>query len=713
MTNTLAGLAQAAPTLLQESPVPLPVDVLVVLALVAAALVLFVLQPVSIDATAIGLMVALILLEPWTGVTPEEGVAGFSNPATLTVLAMFVLSEGVRQTGVIQILTRRMESFAGESESKQLLATVGLSGPAAGFVNNTPIVAVLIPAVTNLARKTGTSPSKLLIPLSFASMMGGTLTVIGTSTNLLASDIWGQIGGPSAEPFALFEFTQLGVIVLAVGIVYLLTVGRYLTPARIPAEGSATDQFGMADYLTDVVVHEDSDLVGSQVREVRNGELDLDVFQIARNGRTIVHHLQRERIRAGDVLSVRASQETLEQVIEDQHLVLLPELLKAEADEDTPVPEGFEGVSHAWSPRAPRDSTTEDASADDEAVGKAEDEVVTADERAATEADTATEAEGENEEEAGDAEENEEEAETGEENEEGEEEAESEDADAETSLTEIVLLPGAWRGRRNGVAGFERQYDVTILAIRRGNEVIRQRLRDVTLQAGDVLLVQTTEDVLDRLRTNANVVVSSDGRWEEFDRTRIPIALGIVAGVVGLAALELLPIMVSALTGMVAMLFTGILRPADAYEAVDWDVIFLLAGVIPLGVAFESSGTADLLATGIVGASAILPPLAMLAAFYLGTAVITEILSNNASVVLMLPIAVEAASQLGVNAFAFVLAVTFAASTPLLSPVGYQTNLMVYGPGGYKFTDFARVGAPLQLILTVVTTLGIDYFWGL
>ena len=649
-------LAPLAP--LQQFPVQLPVsvDVLVVLAVVVVALVLFIFQPVSIDTTAIALMVVLILLGPWTGVSPEEGVSGFSNPATLTVLAMFILSEGVRQTGVIQILTLKMESFAGDSEFRQLLATVGLAGPSAGFVNNTPIVAVLIPAVTNLARKTGTSPSKLLIPLSFAAMLGGMLTVIGTSTNLLASQIWAQVGGPTAEPFSLFEFTQLGAVVLAVGILYLLTVGRYLTPARIAAEGTPTDQFGMADYLTDVVVHENSDLVGSQVREVRHGDLDLDVFEIVRNGRSIVRGLSSERIRAGDVLSVRASQETLEQVIGDEHLDFLPELLDAAADGDEPLPEGFVPEHHAWNRPS---ATPNPAPNDDESTEKAE------------------------------------------------------EVEDEVSLTEIVLLPGTWLNRRNGVVGFERNYDVTVLAVRRGNEVIRQRLRDVRLQGGDVLLVQTSEDVLDRLRDDSNIVVSSDRRWEDFDRTRIPIALGIVAAVVGLAALEYLPIMVSALAGVVAMLFSGILRPADAYEAVDWDVIFLLAGVIPLGIAFEASGTADLIASGIATEGTVLPPLVMLAVFYLGTAIITEMMSNNASIVLMLPIAVEVAGQLGVNAFAFALAVTFAASTPLLSPVGYQTNLMVYGPGGYKFTDFARVGAPLQLILTVVTTAGIAFFWGL
>jgi di/tricarboxylate transporter len=341
----------------------------VVLAVLVVALVLFIFQPVSIDTTAIALMVVLTPLGPWTGVSPEEGVSGFSNPATLTVLSMFVLSEGVRRTGVIQILTRKMESFAGDSEFRQLLATVGLAGQSAGFVNNTPIVAVLIPAVTSLARKTGTSPSKLLIPLSFAAMLGGMLTVIGTSTNLLASQLWAQVGGPTAEPFSLFEFTQLGAVVLAVGTLYLLTVGRYLTTARIAAEGTPTDQFGMADYLTDVVVHENSDLVGSQVRAVRRGDLDLDVFEIVRDGRSIVRGLSGERIRAGDVRSVRASQETLEQVIGDEHLDFLPELLDTAADGDEPLPEGFSPALHAWNRPS---ATPNPATNDDESTGTME-----------------------------------------------------------------------------------------------------------------------------------------------------------------------------------------------------------------------------------------------------------------------------------------------------------------------------------------------------
>src|SRR6056297_797920 len=335
---------------LQLLPVQLPVslDVAVVLAIIGVVFVLFFTQPVPIDATAVGLVVALVLLGEWTGVSPEQGVSGFSNPATLTVLAMFVLSEGVRRTGVIQILTRKLIAFAGDDEFRQLFATVTLSGPPGGVVSNVSVVAVLIPAIMNLARQTKTSPSKLLIPLSFASMLGGMLTVVGTITNLLASEVWVQVGAPGAEPFALLEFTQLGAIVLLVGIVYLLTVGRYLTPARIKPAESPTDAFGMTDYLTDVVVMEDSPLVGSRVGELSERDLDLDVFQIVRGNRTLARGLGSERIETGDVLSVRADQETLQEVIEQDHLQLLPEVMEAATEDDAPLPPGFSPRRHGW-----------------------------------------------------------------------------------------------------------------------------------------------------------------------------------------------------------------------------------------------------------------------------------------------------------------------------------------------------------------------------
>jgi di/tricarboxylate transporter len=629
---------------------PITTDMLVVFAVIAVALVLFIAQPIPIDTTAIAVLVVLILLEPWTGVTPAEGVSGFANPATITVLAMFILSEGVRKTGAVQLLTRRVSAYTGTSETKQLLAVVGLAGPPAGFVNNTPVVAILIPAVNELAKKANTSPSKLLMPLSFAAMMGGTLTLIGTSTNLLASDIWARQGVPGAEPFGMFEFTQLGIVVLAVGTLYLLTVGRYLTPARIEPGGDPTEEFGMSGYLTEVVVRDESPLVDMPVRDIPDEHaIEMDVLQIVRDGRSITETLPTERVQADDVLAIRADQDALKEVLEEEHLDLLPEVI-----------EEFDDAESARIDRAVATDLGVDRDVSDDGP--------------AVDADA---------------------------------------SEQEVTMTEVVLLPGSWlSGRSVRISDFERRYDVTVLALRHGEELIRRRMSEARLRPGDALLLQTTETALERLHTDRRLVISGERQWESFDRGKIPVALGIVAGVVGLAALDLVPIMVSALAGMVAMIFTGCLRPADAYDAVSWDVIFLLAGVIPLGIAMQNSGAADFLGEAIVAGGGGLPPLLLLGVFYLFTALLTNLISNNASVVLMIPIAIDAAVTLDANPFAFVLAVTFAASTAFMTPIGYQTNLMVYAPGGYRFADFARVGLPLQLLLTIVTPLGIAFFWG-
>ncbi|MFW6436776.1 MAG: SLC13 family permease [Halococcoides sp.] len=625
-------------------------EMAVVFALIAITLVLFVVQPIPIDTTAIALMVALIALEPWTGVTPADGVSGFANSATVTVLAMFIISEGVRRTGAVQLLTQRIGAYTGTSELKQLIAIVGLAGPPAGFVNNTPIVAILIPAVKELSERAGTSPSKLLMPLSFAAMMGGTLTLIGTSTNLLASDVWAR-QGPGGEPFSMFEFTLLGVIVLVVGVLYLLTIGRYLTPARIPG-GDPGEEFEMTDYLTDVVVRESSPLIGRTVREIRRDDaFEIDIFQIVRDGRTIAHDLSTRRIRAGDILAIRTGEETIRQVLDADALDLLAEVI----DDLDEAPERIKAA----------------------VIGDVGEDMGSSDALPAGPADEPT-------------------------------------PDEDALLTEIVLLPGSWlSGREVRISDIQRTHDVSVLAVRRGSEVIRQRMRTLRLQGGDSLLVQCAPETVADLQADRHMVVAGRQRWEIFEFEKIPIALAIVAGVVGLAALNVTSIMVSALAGIVAMIVTGCLRPADAYDAVSWDVIFLLAGVIPLGIAMERSGAAQYLGDLIVASSGLLGPIALLGVFYLFTALLTNLVSNNASVVLMIPVAIQAAVELGHEAFPFVLAVTFAASTAFLTPVGYQTNLMVYGPGGYRFSDFVRVGLPLQLLLTVVTPLGIALLWSI
>jgi di/tricarboxylate transporter len=252
-----------------------------------------------------------------------------------------------------------------------------------------------------------------------------------------------------------------------------------------------------------------------------------------------------------------------------------------------------------------------------------------------------------------------------------------------------------------------------VLAFRSRGELIRERLDRIRIRVGDTLLVQAAADSIDRLSRNRDFIVGHEPERPSYRTNKIPHAVAIIAGVVALPAMGMVPIVVSALAGVAAMVVTGVLKPTEIYDSVDWNVIFLLAGVIPLGIALEQTGAAALIGQAVAASADVLPALGVLWVFYVVTALVTNVISNNASVVLMIPVAIEASNQLGANAFAFVLAVTFAASTAFMTPVGYQTNLFVYGPGGYKFADYFRVGAPLQFLLSLVTVGGIAVFWGL
>ncbi|NHX39768.1 MULTISPECIES: SLC13 family permease [Haloarcula] len=620
---------------------------LFVFAVIVAALVLFATEALPVDVTAIAVMVALMLAEPATtlaadagliaepvyvlhqagdGISPlDRGLSGFASTATITVLAMFILSDGVQRTGIVQILGAKIASLTGDSETKQLSATVGLVAPISGFINNTAAVAILLPMVTDIAHKGKLSPSKLLLPLSYASMFGGMLTLIGTSTNILASQLSAEL---IDQPFSMFEFTQLGIIVTVIGTVYLLTVGRYLVPSRIPVEEDLTEEFEMGEYLTEVVVREDSPLIGQTVDEaLRVSAFDVDIVQLVREKRTFLEPLGQKSIRAGDVFAVRTDRDTLVDLLDVEGLDIIP-----------------------------------DVEVDD---------------------------------------------------------AELETANERKNLVEVVVAPGSSLiGETLVSTNFRQRYDATVLALRHGQELYRQRMDHVTLRIGDTLLVQATPESIDRLNRNNDFIVAQEVARPDFRRSKIPVAIGIVAAVVGVAALTPVHIVISALGGALAMVLTGCLRPPELYDAVQWDVIFLLAGVIPLGTALQETGGADLLAElFVMGAGSVLTAggglAVVLGLMYLVTALLTNIISNNASVVLMIPVAIETAQQLNANAFAFVLAVTFAASTAFMTPVGYQTNLLVYGPGGYRFTDYLKVGAPLQAVFAVATTLGIAYFWGL
>ncbi len=599
-------------------------DMLVVFGVIAVTVILFVTETLPSDTTAIAVIVGLVILEPWTHVAPRDAISGFANPATLTIVAMYILSGGIEQTGVVQRLGRSIASVTGTDRRRILGATVGITGPLAGVINNTPVVAVFIPMITDLADRSRLSPSKLLIPLSFASMLGGTLTLIGTSTNLLASDISARL---LDHPFSMFEFTHLGIVVMIVGFIYLMTVGQWLLPERVrPLD--LTERFNMDGYLWRAYVRESSPLVGSTIEEAFvDGDLDLDILQIVRGNEVFVAPGSDQGIQHRDRVTLRGDAETVEAFCDHLDLRLLPRATVTEAELDRPDGRGL--------------------------------------------------------------------------------------------LVETVVRPdSSLIGDSIAEAALRERYRATVLAVRRGSETLHAGLADVELQEGDGILLHATGRTIDSLRDRGELVVmettgpvEGDTMEPLFDRETV-IALTIMLGVIAVAAVGWLPIVISALAGVVAMIITGVIHPGEAYDAVHWNVIFLLAGVIPLGIALQRSGGAEFLGGLLVQSATFLPAIAVLGLFYVVTGLLANVITPIASVVLMLPIAVDAASRLGANGFAFVLAVTFAASSAFMTPIGYQTNLMVYSPGGYRFTDYMRVGGPLQLLLAVVVTLGIAAFWG-
>jgi di/tricarboxylate transporter len=587
-------------------------EIVLVLAILAGAVACFATERLPVD------LVALLVLSALLGsgiLTPEQAVSGFSNTATVTVAAMFVLSAGLVRTGVVSLLGKRLTAVGRLGLRPTLIALMALIGVVSAFINNTAALAIFLPIVLGMARDTGISPSKLLIPLSFASMFGGVCTLIGTSTNILVSSIAAQHGLP---PIGMFELSPLGLVLFAVGALYLLTAGVRLIPDR-RAGADLTQSYGMGDYLTEILVLPESPAVGRPLREsplVR--DLDLDVLEIQRGGRLLPAPGAETVLAADDLLRVRCDVQKIRQA-EKQEGIVLKSGLK-------------------W-----RDDDLRSS---------------------------------------------------------------------EAALLEAVIVPGsALEGKTLKEAGFRQIYGGTALAIRHRGEVMRERLGLTRLQSGDVLLVEVRLDRVEALKRNPDFVVISEIGLDEPRRGKLLLALAIVAGAVALAALDVLPILGSAILGSVLMVLTRCITLDEAYQAIEWRVVFLLGGILPLGVALQTTGAARLLSSLLVDTIGAWGPLALLSAIYLLTSLLTEAMSNNAAAALLAPIAISAASALGVDPRPFLIAVTFAASSSFMTPVGYQTNTLIYGPGHYRFGDFLRVGTPLNLLFWLIATLLIPYFW--
>lgn len=589
-------------------------EIFLVFAVVFGALVLFVLEAYTVDFVAFGVMALLIALGL---VTPQDGISGFSNPATITVMAMFILSAGLYRTGAVDWLTEKLLRLGGNSEVSQVLLIAVVVGPISAFLNNTAAVAILIPFVVKLAREHGRSPSKLLIPLSYISQLAGVITLIGTSTNILASSLSEDLGYGA---LGMFEFAHLGLIVFGAGLLYLISVGLKLLPEReVPLE--ITERFHLKQFLSEVIILPGSSFAGQTLAALElNARFNVEVLEIIRAKQHLRAPLAERSLAVGDSLLIRTNAQNLLKLQSLKDIALQPE----------------------------KDASLEDVRGED------------------------------------------------------------------MELAEVIIAPGSMLvGSTLQEVNFRNRYGATVLAMNQHGEVVGQRLHEAVLALGDSLLLKAPRGVLSSLKTDPNFILTDDMRQETRRTHKIPIAVLIIVGVVLLAAFGVQSILVSALEGSVLMVLTGCLRIRELHQSIRWDVLFLLAGIIPLGIAMENSGAAQLIAQGVVNVSQGWPGPLVLGLFYFVVMILTGLISNNATVVLMVPIAAAVASNLGLNPKAFIIAVMFAASTSFYTPVGYQTNAMIMGPGGYKFFDFIRIGAPLNLVILVVTVLTIVGLWGL
>lgn len=583
-------------------------EIAVVLGLALVAIVLFATEKLRIDAIALLVLGSLAVLGL---VTPEQAVAGFSNPATITVAAMFVLAAGLQNSGALSgigdLLGRARSPF------QFLLVLFLILAAIAPFVNNTAVVAVFIPIVMTATARIGMSPSKALIPLSYVSQMAGVCTLVGTSTNLLVNAIAREQGHPG---FTMFEFTSLGLICMGVGCLYLLTVGRWLLPdAR---GGELVEQYELGKYITELRVMPDSSLIGQSVGDAKLGEeYGVFVLELLR-GDAKVWGPREQQIEAGDVLLARGDWTKLDELRKEAGLEVDPQFKLEQRS--------FEEV--------------------------------------------------------------------------------------EQVLTEVMIAPRSRiSGRTLASLGAGWHRNATVLGIHRRGQVLRDKLKEVRLRVGDILLVLTPAAEAADLRGDGNLIVLSEREAEKEMGWRAPFALGTMALVILVSALGWVPISITSLIGAVAMTLAGCLKADDVYDAVDWRIIILMAGLLPLGMAMSETGAAQFLVENTVGLVREQGPLIVLAAVYLMALLLTEFMSNAAAAVLLTPIGISTARMMEVDATPFLIAVTFAASTSFATPVGYQTNTMVYGAGGYRFADFIKVGLPLNLIFWVLGIVFIPMFW--
>ncbi len=600
-------------------------DLAIVLFLMLATFAAMVWERVSVDVAALCGMGVLIL----TGVLePKEAFSVFSNDAVITVASMFVLSAALIRTGALESATRLLDRLGGGgSERRLLLVVLPVVALLSAFVNNTPIVVMFMPILIALAAKNQLNQSALLLPLSYASILGGLCTLIGTSTTILVSSTAQRLGQP---PIRMFEVAPMGLCVLVAGFGFLFLFGRRLLPARVSLTEKALTN--PRHYLSELIVTEESRWIDQPLQSTPlAADSDLNILDVRRRGGTVAVPLGEIQLKAGDVLRVTGP---LERLVEVQTLPGLH--LKAEHR----YAQSILGQGEAAGRKSPAPS---------EAL----------------------------------------------------------------RIVECVVSPSSpLAGRSVRDLDFRRRYGVLVIALhRRGGDVMERDFSRLPLEPGDTLLLEGEEQAISRLEADDDFLVLNRVTQVSPRRSKRLIALTLAVSVVVLATVGVLPIAALALIAAVLCVLFRCLDSHEAYEAIEWRVVMLIFGMLSLGLALEKTGGARLAAEGLIHLFEGASPWVLLSMILLFSSTLTEFLSNNAVAVLLTPVAVSVAEHLGLDARPFLMAVVLGASASFATPIGYQTNTLVYGAGGYRFGDFLRVGLPMNLLVWVLGSLLIPLIW--
>ena len=593
------------------------IDIIIVLFIILLAFILFVSEALPIDVVALTVLSMLLI----TGqLTPSEGISGFSNPAVITIAILFVLSHALQKTGVLEYLVIKINQLVSRSLVIGLAVYLVCIALASALVNNTAIVAIFMPVTIRMAEKYHISPSKVLMPLSYAAILGGTLTLIGTSTNLLVNSIFVNSG--PYTPLGMFEFSRYGIFLLVVGLTYVVVIAYRILPSRT-VTSSLTKSYHMGGYLTELKIGDDSPLVGGTTLDRQISQnYDVTILGIQRNKKVLSTNLRETPLEAGDILLVRGSVENFFSMKEVEQVYML-------TDE------------------------------------KLNQEELTKEENLLVEC-------------------------------------------LVTNQSDLV-------GKSLMETNFRRRFGSFVLAIRREGDILRKKIAHVILRAFDTLLVYGSREKIREMRDSGEFIVLTELERSLRKHRFWWLSILVIIGAVLLAALSLVPILKGVIIGLAILLVARVITPLEAYNSINWQIIVLIGCLIPLGIAIQSSGTAIMIGNTMVNLLQFVPEhqqaTFLLAMVYLVAMILTEVSSNAATAIIMTPIALAASANLGLDPRPFIFAICYAASASFITPIGYQTNLMVYGPGGYKFSDYIRVGLPLSITLWVMAVILIPMLW--